>query len=101
MKIFYKNKKGENIATAEYSGDSVLIHKGSKLNYSKSLVKLSKSIASSRNNKDLVKDGVLIKDVSFRSLSSAGQFIAGYSVSGYLAWRNEEGKKLIDVIKKK
>ena len=101
MKIYYKNKKSEIIATGEYTENGVTIFKGSKLNYSKSIVKLSKSIELSRNNCSLVKDGVLIKDISFNSLSSAGQFIAGYSVSGFLAWRDKNGKKLSEVLKKK
>lgn len=45
-----------------------------------------------------IKDGVLQYDLSFKSPSTAANFVTGTSTNGMLAWKNEEGKNLKSLI---
>lgn len=48
-----------------------------------------------RNNSDYVdSDGIIIKEYTFNSLSTAAQFVTGGSRNGYDVWKIEKGVSL-------
>lgn len=52
----------------------------------------ARSIESSREG--VVQDGKLIKDVVFKSASTAANFVTGVSTNGLIAWKDIEGNTL-------
>ena len=105
IKVFMKNQKGssEYNAQAEYYGDKIIVLKGSKINNkttTSATFKLNSIAQSMRDTKNLIdKNNVLLKDVEFKSASTAGQFVCGYSVSGMTSWRDEKKRTLKDILK--
>lgn len=103
--VYMKNQKGssEYNAKAEYYGDKIVVLKGSKINSkvaSSSTFKLNSLAQSARKEKQNFNENfVLTKNVEFRSPSTAGQFVCGYSVSGMIAWRDKNKRTLKDIIK--
>ena len=59
----------------------------------------AKSIEKSRQN--TVKDRKVICDVTFKSLSTAANFVTGASTNGYVAWKNSAGKKAKELMEDK
>ena len=94
MKIVFKSEKGNFNATAEYINKSVKVLKGSIISNRNYNCKLSPIVTDIRNNKEFVKDYILIKDVSFDSLTMAAQFVSGYKANGLRVWKTEDGKKI-------
>ena len=41
---------------------------------------------------------VLLKDIPFKSASTAGNFVTGRSTNGLIAWKNEDGVSIKDLI---
>lgn len=50
--------------------------------------------------KDIVEDGILVKDFEFKSPSGAGLFVTGRSTNGMVAWKDEEGRTLNEIMGK-
>ena len=51
-----------------------------------------------RNREGVVVNGILIKDVEFKSASTAANFVTGSSTNGLTAWKTENGTKLKDIL---
>jgi hypothetical protein len=49
---------------------------------------------------ECVKNGVAIKDIVFKSASTAANFVTGASTNGLTAWKSEDGTSLKDLLKK-
>jgi hypothetical protein len=45
-----------------------------------------------------VKDGKVIKDVCFKSASTAANFVTGSSTNGMLAWKDKDGNNLKEIL---
>lgn len=92
MKSF-KNK--DYNAVADYVDGKVNILAGSKISKCVSPLLAPKGTAIKlRNNSELVKDGVLVKDCLFNSLSTAAQFITGNITNGKTRWYLEDGRTM-------
>jgi hypothetical protein len=52
------------------------------------------------DNNFVDENGIVLKDCSFNSPSTAAQFVTGSSRNGYLVWKTKDGKKLKDIISK-
>ena len=91
MKVILKSRNNKHFATAEYDGSMLTILPESRINLTISYDAISESVKEYRNNRDLVSaDGVVLKEITFKSPSSAAQFITGRSVNGYIAWRIDD-----------
>lgn len=103
MKVYLKKlKKGVN-ASGEYNQvtNQLTVLTNSKVSsdiaYSntfrgaKSIEKLRKDIINNKN--------VLIRDITFKSPSTAGNFVTGRSTNGWDAWTDENGKSLKELFK--
>ncbi len=81
-------------ATAEYLDGSVTVKKGSRINLHYSAAfKPSDVVIEKLNDSSLVDaDGVLLKDVTFKSLSTAATFVAGRISNGMITWKTPDGR---------
>lgn len=60
---------------------------------SKGTFRSAKSVSDRRAN-EKIKNRVLLNDVSFKSASSAANFVMGSSTNGLIAWKDEKGRTL-------
>jgi len=58
----------------------------------------AKSIENSRTG--TVSNGKVIKDVAFKSSSTAANYVTGSSTNGLTAWKNDKGVTLKDLLSK-
>ena len=72
--------------------DSVVSQKVSK----STTFKASKNIEELRQ--EFVKNNKVVKDVMFKSPSTAANFVTGSSTNGLRAWKNSDGKKLKELV---
>lgn len=98
-----KDTKG-NYAEGKYLEDGFLVFKGAKINLNK-----TKSFGTGSENRTrdfLIENNLLVKekehfilnkDYLFNSPSLAGAIILGMRVSGWLWWKNKEGKTLDEI----
>lgn len=100
MKVFIKRNDG-GVAEGEYDIETkqLVVLKGSmiteEIRYS---AKFRGAKVIEKRRQGTVKNGKVMKDISFSSASTAANFVTGYSTNGLLAWRDENGRRLKDVI---
>lgn len=98
----FMNKPGigvEASATYDTNTKETIVKKGSRVSkdYSKSKTfKSLKSIMKSREG--TVENCMVIMDVSFKSASTAGNYVTGRSTDGMSAWVDKDGKKLKEIL---
>lgn len=74
-----------------YSDDNILVLKGSKISTTTGNFKMTKEAKAYRTDKSLLDDNnILIKDLKFKSLSSAAQYVTGHSVNGKIFWKEKK-----------
>lgn len=94
MKLFAKSRDGLYQAQAVYEGDSIIVLSGSRINMNKNPgYKPSEMVRNIRDDRTTVtSDGVILKDVSFGSLSAAATFVTGRVANGLMVWKTDDGK---------
>ena len=98
MKVFLKMRNG-TLAEGDFDlkTKQLKVLKGSMVSNSVSDTFIgAKTIE--RQRKGVIKNGKVIKDVTFTSASLAANFVTGFSTNGYITWKDKNGKKLKDVI---
>ncbi len=103
MTLDLKTVSRDNLyeATAIYVDGNVKVKKGSRINihHGKGF-KPSAVVKEKMNDTELVgKDGVLLKDVTFSSLSTAASFVAGRTSNGMITWKTSDGKYVRESLK--
>ena len=104
MKVFIKREKTGVDAKGEFNLNegTLTVFAGSRLceriAFSDKF-RGAKTIEKTREG--IVKGGVLKKDVTFKSASTAANFVTGSSTNGLTAWKTENGEKLKDLIPEK
>ncbi|MDD3881743.1 MAG: DUF4357 domain-containing protein [Eubacteriales bacterium] len=102
MKIYLKNKSCTYSAEAIFNMETreTVVCKGSKISNTIAHGKFrsAKSIEKLRNS-GCVNNGILVEDISFKSASSAANFVTGTSTNGMTAWKNENGLPLNECLK--
>ena len=101
MKVYLMRERSGIKATGEFDPNTkaVKVLKGSVLSSSVAHTEKfrgAKSIEKSREG--VLTDNVLQKDVSFKSASTAANFVTGSSTNGLTAWKNKEGKTIKEII---
>ena len=101
INITLTNKNNTYSAIAVYDGKMVTVKAGAKLFPSfSSCIRGGKTALKFRDSAEYVDENyVLLKDCSFKSPSTAAQFVTGRSVSGYNAWKVDGKKTLGDYLK--
>ena len=96
--IYLNSREGLFQAKGIYTPEQTIVLKGSVIKTAFSTsekFKGSDLVLSIRNDRAIVDDkGVLLKDYSFASPSTAAQFVTGRSSNGYVAWRVDEHTSL-------
>ena len=96
--IYLNSREGLFQAKGIYTPEQTTVLKGSVINTKFSTSKKFKGsnfVLAIRNNRAIVdENGVVLKDCSFASPSTAAQFITGRSSNGYVAWRVDERTNL-------
>ena len=94
MKLYTKSRDRRYDANAEYDGNKVVVFKGSKINTTPGDgFNPSPEIKKIRDDIEVVDmNGVLLKDVSFSSLSAAATFVTGRVANGKMAWKTQDGR---------
>lgn len=102
MKVFLKRRNSVVDAIGEYNMQTkeCIVLKGSivsdKIAYSEKF-RGAASIEKSREGK--IKNSKVVEDVLFKSASTAANFVTGASTNGLVAWKDENGKSLKELIK--
>ncbi len=100
MKLYLKNRSGVD-AKGTYNSEKkeFIVLKGSKISDSISdspLFRGKNSVIKYRNT--YTKNGIVTKDVVFKSASTAANFVTGSSTNGMLAWKNDKNERLKNLI---
>lgn len=95
MELYFKSKVRNCDAVCEMKEGKFIVKKGSIISPKISHFKVSKQVVSARGDKNIVgKDNVTLKDVVFKSSSTAAQFVSGASVNGKVAWKDKNKNNL-------
>ncbi|MEE3486805.1 MAG: DUF4357 domain-containing protein [Bulleidia sp.] len=102
MKVFLKRRNSKIEAVGEYDPDSkkFIVKKGTVV--SDEVAHSEKFRGANTIEKyraEYVKDGVVTKDVIFKSASTAANFVTGASTNGLTAWKSEDGIPLKELLK--
>ncbi len=102
MKLYINRKRSGINASCIYNTEdgSFTVQKGSIVSTTiahSEKFRGAKSIEKSR--KDTVKENVVIKNISFKSASTAANYVTGASTNGLEAWKDENGVSLKELIK--
>lgn len=94
MKLYTKSRDNLYDATAAYDGKTITVFQGSRINLLNSKgFKPPKQVADIRNDRNIVNaDGRLLKNVKFKTLSTAATFVTGRIANGMIVWKTEDGK---------
>ena len=101
MLLFIKTRNA--FATGEYDPElkTFIVKKGSKVSEEISCSVTFNGANTIEKNRDLyVKDRMVVTDAEFNSPSTAANFVTGHSTNGLLAWKDENGIRLKELLKK-
>ena len=102
MKLYIIKQRKEIYAEGEYDVDTkvMTVFKGAKLSKDiahSATFRGSKSIEKHREG--IVKNNILMENISFKSSSTAANFVTGRSSNGFDVWKDKEGKSLKELVK--
>jgi len=103
MLIYLKNKYETISAIAEYDEKTkqIKLLEGSRVAKELSSAPTFRNRTSfEKKRKDTVVDGVVIKSISFSSLSTAATFVMGSNRNGWQCWKDETGTTLANILEK-
>ena len=101
MKVYIIREKTGIKATGEFdpATRSVTVLKGSVLSNSVAHTeKFRGAISVEKSREGVLKGNVLMKDVAFKSASTAANFVTGNSTNGLIAWKSKDGKTIKEII---
>lgn len=101
MKLYIKRAKSNISATANYepSQKQFVVLKGSTVSSSIAYSEKFRGAKTiERTRTEYVQNGVVMRDVVFKSASTAANFVTGSSTNGLSVWKDESGNKLKDII---
>ncbi len=99
MKLILKSCKNFHYAEATYSDGNVTVLKGSKINVKDNFPKMAAEAFAARHDRTIVnKKGITLKNITFASPSTAGQFVTGRSTNGNVAWRPDDKVSLAEFL---
>lgn len=100
MKVFLRNRNKEVDAQGEYNKETqaLTVLKGSRVSKTVSESPTFRgSLTIQRERAKYVKEGIVQKDVVFKSSSTAANFVTGNSTNGLRSWKTEDGTALKDL----
>ena len=102
MNLFIKSRDNLYQAQALFDGLTTIVLAGSQINMSNNPgYKPSQIIRSIRDDRSIVtNEGIVLKDVSFNTLSAAATFVTGRVANGMMVWKTDDGKYVRYSLKK-
>ena len=100
MKIYLKSRSGKYDAVGEYDLDTkeVVVLKDSIVSSSVSGGKFRSASAVEKCRLEVCdENGKVLKNISFKSLSTAANFVTGTSTNGMLAWKDKNGNNMKNI----
>lgn len=104
MKLYLIRKKNGISATGEYNPTTkqLTVLKGSRVSDFISYTEKFRGAGSIEINRiNTVKDSLVVKDITFKSSSTAANFVTGSSTNGLIAWKDKNGRTLKEITKDK
>ncbi len=101
MNLFLKTRKGVD-AKGVYNPEKheFIVLKGSKVSgYISESPRFGGKNTVKKYRDTYTKNGVVVKNIIFKSSSTAANFVTGSSTNGMLAWKNENNEPLKSLIK--
>lgn len=99
--LFMKTRNKLFHAEAVYDDGVMIVRKGSMVNTNQAAhIRGENKARLYLDDPQFVdKDGLVLKDCTFKSPSAAAQFVNGNCTNGYLAWKTRDGIKLKELVK--
>lgn len=100
MKLYLKNRKGTYDATAKYdvNNQTFIVLKGSVVSKEVSNSPKFRSAKSIEKHRDgNVVDQIVQRNITFKSASTAANFVTGTSTNGCLAWKDKDGHSFKEI----
>lgn len=99
MKVFFVGRSYRTNAVGEYNPKTkeLIVKKGSIVSENVVSFKAAESVKKLRKE-NVDRNGVLKRDLLFKSPSSAAAFVTGYSANGLTSWRIDNKTKLKDMM---
>ncbi len=102
IELVLKRRDGKANATGVYEDGNVIVRKGSLINLKGSELSDNSTALKFRLDRSIVgDDGIVKRDVLFKSASMAATFVSGCVTNGLKYWKTRDGKRLSDCIRKK
>ena len=101
MKLYLKRTRSAIDASAEYDmeNESFVVLKGSIVSATIANSPKFRGAKSIQKTRDGAIDGTkVIKDISFKSASTAANFVTGASTNGLIVWKDASGKTLKSIL---
>ena len=102
MKVYIKRIKSQIDAVGEYdlTSNQLTVLKGSIVSIGvRHSEKFNGGKIIEKMRMENTKNRIVIKDITFKSPSSASNFVTGQSSNGWIEWKDEKGRKLKDAVK--
>ena len=99
MKVYYVGRSYRTNAVGEYNPKTkeLIVKKGSVVSENIASFKMAESVRALRKE-NVDRNGVLKRDLLFRSPSYAAAFVTGFSANGLTAWRIDNKTRLKDIL---
>jgi hypothetical protein len=100
MKLYLIKKKNSISATGEYNPTTkqLTVLKGSRVSdFITYTAKFRGAGSIEKNRTNTVKDRLVVKDITFKSASTAANFVTGNSTNGLIAWKDKNGRTLKEI----
>jgi len=100
MKLYLIGKKNSISATGEYNPTTkqLTVLKGSRVsNFISYTEKFRGTGSIEKNRTNTVKNRLVVKDITFKSASTAANFVTGSSTNGLIAWKDKNGRTLKEI----
>lgn len=100
MTLYLIRKKNNVSAIGEYdiASKRLTVLKGSRVSDSIAYTEKFRGAGTiEKNRTNVVKDSLVIEDISFKSASTAANFVTGSSTNGLIAWKDDKGRTLKEI----
>lgn len=101
MKVYLTRQKNNIFAIGEFDPDTkkLTVRKGSQVSdFVAHSEKFRGAETIEKNRKKAVQNGIVVEEISFKSPSTAANFVTGSSTNGLIAWKDEKGRTLKKII---
>ena len=101
MEVYLIRRDGTK-ATGEYDikTNALTVYKGSQVSPKVNHSETFRGAVVERLRSEHVKNGIVVNNVSFKSPSTAANFVTGCSSDGLIRWKDKSGRTLKELIKK-